>query len=127
MKNNSIFFTQKSIEEIRLESQPEYENGFDWEKHENFEVLGENTYYDAGIIKIDTIIESLQELKSKGANYAAIDWHCDHQEMEIYGVEFRPSTKEEINKYEADIRKEKKQRKEEEIKRLEKQLEQLKK
>ena len=77
-------------------------------------------------ILIDKLINILQDFKSKGANYVACDWHCDHQELDLYGFEFRKATEEEIAEKELEFAKREANRKADEIRQLEAKLEKLK-
>jgi hypothetical protein len=72
------------------------DNGLDYEIHDNYEVLGDTLHSDAGLVSIEKLISVLVDMNSKGANYVSCDWHCDHQELEVHGVLYRASTKEEI-------------------------------
>lgn len=47
-------------------------------------------------IEIDLLIQKLNELKTKGANYAQIYYHCDHIGYEISGWLIRKVTQEDI-------------------------------
>ena len=47
-------------------------------------------------INIDTLIATLQKLKKNGANYVEVFHHTDHRGYNIYGVELREATDEEI-------------------------------
>lgn len=78
------------------------------------EILGkekvENAYDEDGVnvlfngieipttpIKIEKIKNILSELEKKGCNYVSIDYHCDHDEYEIFGVDAHSSSEEEID------------------------------
>ena len=51
-------------------------------------------------IKIETLKQILLELEKNGCNYVSIDYHCDHIEYEVYGVDVHVATEEEIVEYE---------------------------
>lgn len=48
-------------------------------------------------IKINALRKYLDVLEEKGANYVSIDFHTDHQELEIGGMFIGIATQEEIN------------------------------
>lgn len=91
-----IYFTQKLIDKQYMLDTANEDNGLDYEIHDNYEVLGDTLHSDAGLVSIEKLISLLVDLNSKGANYVSCDWHCDHQELEVHGVLYRVSTKEEI-------------------------------
>lgn len=124
--NKEIFFNLKNIGHKDIAARSEEDLGLDWDIHSDTKTLGDILYSDAGLVKIEDLISALVELNSKGANYVACDWHCDHQELEVYGVEFRLSTPEEVAEYIAKRDKYKKESDEAKIKRLEEQIKTLK-
>jgi hypothetical protein len=78
------------------------------------------------VVDIVQLMAILNEMKPTGANYVACDWHCDHQELDLYGFNITTSTLDEI-KAKIDALKHKEQKsKEKEIAELEKRLEILK-
>jgi hypothetical protein len=89
-----IYFTNKFIGKDFLISSPQEDNGFNYEN--DYKELGDFNQSDAGLVKIDELINILKELKDKGSNYVACDWHCDHGELEVYGFNYRKSTDEEV-------------------------------
>jgi hypothetical protein len=91
-----IYFTQKLIDKQYLLDTANEDNGLDYEIHDNYEKLGDTLHSDAGLVSIEKLISVLVDMNSKGANYVSCDWHCDHQELEVHGVLYRASTKEEI-------------------------------
>lgn len=124
---SKVYFTSKLIDKVYLTSTPEEDNGLDWEKDNSYQTLGDENYSDAGLVKIDELIKTLQDLKDKGSNYVACDWHCDHQELEVHGFNFRKSNTEEEVKVEEDkIQAKKEILKKRQIEDLEKQLAKLK-
>jgi hypothetical protein len=124
--NKEIFFNLKSIGRKDIVARSEEDLGLDWDHHSDSKTFGDTLYSDAGLVKIEELISTLVELNSKGANYVACDWHCDHQELEVYGVEFRLATPEEVATYIAKRDQDKKESDEAKIKRLEEQLKTLK-
>tara|TARA_R110000782_G_scaffold81198_1_gene160524 strand:- start:392 stop:769 length:378 start_codon:yes stop_codon:yes gene_type:complete len=91
-----VYFTNKLIYKVYLTSTPEEDNGFDWKKDDSHCCIGDINYSDAGLVNIDDLIESLIELREKGSNYVACDWHCNHSELEVHGFNFRKSTDDEV-------------------------------
>jgi hypothetical protein len=124
--SKEIFFNLKKIGRKDIVSRSEEDLGLDWDFHSDAKTLGDALYLEAGLVKIEDLISILVELNSKGANYVACDWHCDHQELEVYGVEFRLATPEEVAEYIVKRDQHKKESDESKIKRLEEQLKTLK-
>jgi hypothetical protein len=89
-------------------------------------ILPNSLWFDSEPVAIKDVIETLIEMNSKGANYVCIDWHCDHRELEIVGLEFRLATPEEAEEYRKIMDEKEKNRKESEILRLEERLQKLK-
>ena len=123
---SKVYFTNKFINKTYLTSTPEEDNGFDFEKDDDYQTIGDTNYSDSGLVKIDELIKTLQDLKEKGSNYVACDWHCDHQELEIHGFNFRKSNDEEVKIEEDKIQAKKDLLKKRQIEDLEKQLAKLK-
>jgi hypothetical protein len=126
---DTLFITSKFIGSKSLESRPEEDLGFDYDEYGNFDILGDNPYdkSEAGVVDIVQLMTILSEMKAKGANYVGCDWHCDHQELDLYGFNIITSTSDEI-KAKIDALKHKEQKsKEKEFAELEKRLEILKK
>ena len=124
--SKEIFFNLKNIGHKGIAARSEEDLGLDWDIHSDTKTFGDALYLEAGLVKIEELISTLVELNSKGANYVACDWHCDHQELEVYGVEFRLATPEEAAEYIAKRDQYKKESDEAKIKRLEEQLKTLK-
>ena len=59
---------------------------------------GEDMWWnnEAQQINIDTLIDTLQEIKKSGANYVELLHHGDHHGYNIYGVNLSKATDEEI-------------------------------
>jgi diketogulonate reductase-like aldo/keto reductase len=121
-----IYFTQKLIDKQYLQDTAHEDNGLDYEIHDNYEKLGQKLYSDAGLVSIEKLIAILVDMNSKGANYVSCDWHCDHQELEVHGVLYRASTKEEIQVEIDALQHETQASKQREIDALEKRLKDLK-
>lgn len=119
------FFKITKISKKEIHSQPEEDLGKDWEHDESL-ILPNNLYFDSEPVAIKDVIEALVEMNSKGANYVCIDWHCDHRELEIIGLEFRHATPEEIGEYKKSKSEKEKKDREFEISRLEERLRKLK-
>lgn len=126
---DTFFITSKFIGNKSLESRPEEDLGFDYDNYGNFDFIGNEPYdkSDAGVVDIVQLMAILMEMKAKGANYVACDWHCDHQELDLYGFNITASTSEEIKIKLDGLRHIKQKTKELEIAKLEKTLENLKK
>jgi hypothetical protein len=120
------YFTNKFIGKNYLTSNPQEDNGFDYENHDDYKEIGDVNQSDAGLVKIDELITILQELKDKGANYVACDWHCDHQELDVYGFNYRKSTDEEVQAIENADKAKKELLKQRQIKEMEEKLAKLK-
>ena len=126
---NYFYITSKFIEKKSLEARPEDDLGYEWDVHENFEIIGDEPYHksEAGLVKIDILIQELVEMKAKGANYVGCDWHCDHQELDLYGFNLTTSKSDEIQA-KIDVLKEKELKtKQAAIATLEEKLKKLKK
>ena len=124
--SKEIFFNLKNIGHKGIAARSEEDLGLDWDIHSDTKTLGDILYSDAGLVKIEDLISTLVELNAKGSNYVACDWHDDHQELEVYGVEFRLSTPEEVTEHIAKRNQHKKESDEAKIKRLEEQIKTLK-
>jgi len=113
------------IKEAYIESRPEEDLGLDYDVHIQDENLGEDCYSDAGFVNIDILIEKLKYFKESGANYVACDWHCDHQELELYGVNLRLASEDEIRDHLITIAQAAVDKKNDKIKQLEGELKKL--
>lgn len=87
-------------------------NDLDWKLREDFKFNSDNedamfisvtgsTGTDSDIVFIDLLIESLNKLKKKNANYVAIDYHPDHNAYEITGFKCAGATEDDVDNYEA--------------------------
>lgn len=124
-----IYITSKFIGQESLASIPEEDFGFNYEDHEDFEFLGVEPYHksDAGLVKIDILVRELLKLQDKGANYVGCDWHCDHQELDLYGFHLIASNSDEIQAKIDALKDRQQKNKEQEIANLEEKLKILKK
>ena len=100
---NKIYVTKRHIQDLgfsELDFKLYTEFGFDYDEHEDFEVIQNEDEYgraDGFPVKIDDIIEKLNEMKSNGSTHVELDYNCDHIGYEISGFEIRLSTDEEID------------------------------
>ena len=79
--------------------------GFDYENDQELvEIEVGNGDVRNEPISIDTLIESLQELKQKGSTHVALNYHTDHIGYEMTGYKIYLSTEEQINTYEEKIK-----------------------
>jgi hypothetical protein len=104
MEEKNIYITKKHIEDEsfgELDFDLHEEFGFDYEKDDDFITLENGQGHADGYpIKIESMIETLQSLKDKGATHVELDYNCDHIGYEISGYSITPSTPEEITIYE---------------------------
>jgi hypothetical protein len=63
---------------------------------EHDEIYEGNTNLLNDPIKIDVLRHYLDQLEERGANYVAIDYHTDHQELELDGIFITTATPEEV-------------------------------
>jgi len=77
-------------------------------------------------VEIDSLIEKLNELKIKGANYVQIDYHCDHIGYDISGWLIRKVTQEDIDLENSNLKEFAEKNKQKQIKDLEEKLSKLK-
>jgi hypothetical protein len=123
--NSETFYTKMiEIEKVSLSKVDEESFGFDWE-NQKLEII-DDKYYDAGLVNISKLIDVLINLKENGANYVVCDWHCDHRELDVYGVKYRPATEEEIEQLKEKQNAKKETDRQAEINRLEQKLKRLK-
>lgn len=123
---NVLFLHQRHIESASLEARPHEELGCDYDKHEDYHELGEPLYADSGLVNIDDLINRLKEMRSHGATHVACDWDCDHQELDLYGVEYRLAMPEEIKAFHDKNKAKEEEKKQREIQLLEHKLKRLK-
>ena len=121
-----LYINQRNIQEISLDCRPYEELGYHYDTHEDFIVLGERLDTDAGLVNIEQLINNLTEMRSNGATHVACDFHCDHVELDLYSVEYRLATPEEIKAYTTKIEIKEEAKKQREIELLEAKLKTLK-
>lgn len=96
--------------------------------HAHIHTFQENFgYADAEVIAIDKLIEHLQAEKAKGATHVEIEYHCDHRYYLIDSYTIGLASQEKIDEFRAKNRENKISAKKIELKRLENQIEQIKK
>jgi len=124
-----IYITSKFIGNESLESRPEEDFGFNFDEHEDYQILGDEPSHksEAGLVSIDYLMRELETLKVKGANYVGCDWHCDHQELDLYGFHLIASNSDEIQAKIDALKHRQQKNKEQEIANLEEKLKKLKK
>ena len=85
-----------------------------------------NTNSDAIDIPIEDMKALIQKAEDAGANYIQIDYHCDHEEYDIYGSLITRPTEEEVAKRVSEEKKIFEKQKQDAIKRLQYQIVQVK-
>ena len=123
------YITFKFVKKVEIYSRPEEDCGFDYETYSKCERLGDKVWNhtDSGLVKIDVLIQELLKLQDKGSNYVGCEWHCDHEEMELFGFHINESTDDEVKLHLENIKTKERKIKEEEIRLLEVRMETLKK
>ena len=121
-----MIFNKEVIDVALLWSRPEEELGFDWEVHCEQVILGQGSRHDAGLIKIDKLIATLELMKESGATHAACDWDDDHQELEVHGIKYTVADEEQRRQYFDKILVANRAKRDREIKALEERLSNLK-
>lgn len=121
-----MYFHQKNIQKTSLNCRTHEELGFKYDIHEDFIEFGETINSDAGLVNIDELIDTLNGMRSHGATHVACDFHCDHVELDLCGVEYRLATQSEIDAYENKIKTKEETKKQREIELLEEKLKSLK-
>jgi hypothetical protein len=94
----TLYFTIQDLGTKEFYVEPENENGYDWDSEDRYEEIG-YLQRDGGMVSIERLRKALDEFESKGANYVNIDYHCDHNEVEVTGVVYRTSTEKEIEDF----------------------------
>lgn len=102
--------------------------GVDYEKVTELVQLGNHSLneLDGGKVSIDTLIETLQTIKENGFNHVNIDYHCDHDELEVTGLSIASPTQDQLDVFLNMQNKKIEAEKQAKIKRLEEQLNKLK-
>jgi hypothetical protein len=123
---NVLYFHQKNIQKISLDCRIYEELGYNYDIHEDYIELGKRLESDAGLVNIETLINKLIEMNSNGATHVACDFHCDHEELDLYAVEYRLATPEEIEAHNNKNKVKEEAKKQREIELLEEKLKALK-
>ena len=120
------YFTQKILKTEQFYVEPENDHGFNWDSNDSYEVIQEVNYLDGGMVSIENMRKALDEFEKQGANYVNVDFHCDHNEVEVTGVIFRKSTQEEVDNYTKEKLDQKDAQKTKEIARLQAEIDRIK-
>jgi hypothetical protein len=120
------YFTQKNLKTKQFYVEPENDCGFNWDSGDSYEVIQEVNYLDGGMVSIENMRKALDEFEKQGANYVNVDFHCDHNEVEVTGVIFRKSTQEEVDVYTKEKLDQKTTQKAKEIARLQAEIDRIK-
>lgn len=120
------YFTQKNLKTKQFYVEPENDCGFNWDSGDSYEVIQEVNYLDGGMLSIENMRKALDEFEKQGANYVNVDFHCDHNEVEVTGVIFRKSTQEEVDVYTKEKLDQKDAQKTKEIARLQAEIDRIK-
>jgi len=120
------YFTQKILKTEQFYVEPENDCGFNWDSDDRYEVIQEVNYLDGGMVSIENMRKALDEFEKQGANYVNVDFHCDHNEVEVTGVIFRKSTQEEVDFYLKEKLDQKETLKAKEIARLQAEIDKIK-
>ena len=103
-----MYITKEVIENINhseIDFLIQSEFGFDYETYDELvEIEVGNGDVRNEPINIDTLIDTLQELKQKGSTHVSLDYHCDHIGYEMTGYKIYLSTEEQINTYEEKLK-----------------------
>ena len=120
------YFTQKILKTEQFYVEPENDHGFNWDSNDSYEVIQEVNYLDGGMVSIENMRKALDEFEKQGANYVNVDFHCDHNEVEVTGVIFRKSSQEEVDNYTKEKLDQKDAQKTKEIARLQAEIDRIK-
>ena len=100
-----IFITKTVIENV------ESDEDLHWKLREMF--IGEDDNYDKSLneinlsygmtdnepIELDLLLGILTKMKEKGSTHVQLDYHSDHLTYILSGIEIRPSTEDEIQRF----------------------------
>jgi hypothetical protein len=108
MDEEIMYITKEVIEDVE-HSEIDFlirdDFGFDYENDQELvEIEVGNGDVRNEPISIDTLIESLQELKQKGSTHVALNYHTDHIGYEMTGYKIYLSTEEQISSYEEKLK-----------------------
>lgn len=120
------YFTKKILETKQFYVEPESDLGYDWNSNDRYEVIQELNYLEGGVVSIENMRKTLDEFEKQGANYVNVDFHCDHNEVEVTGLIYSKSTDEEIALLIKSEEEKKENAKNEHIAKLEAEIERIK-
>ena len=122
------YYTQKNLSTEYVYVEPQSDLGFDWDSNDDYEIIEEgNPTWDKSMISIEKLKKIVGEFEKQGANYVNVHYHCDHNEVEITGIVFGKSTKEEVDAYNERIAAQKEAQKTARIAALQAEIDRLKK
>lgn len=131
MQQKTIYVNQKLIqhyetEELDFVLSDEFGVNHDDESDDwtSIELIELDRHYapDGHIVKLDTILNAIQEMKEQGATHLKMDYHCDHISYQIAGYKLELADSAEMEKR---AEAERKAKLEKERARLEKELERI--
>ena len=87
--SNNVYITKTAISEVEVSEIDFllYEKfGFNYDTHDDIVTIENGRFQSDGYpIDINNMIEILQSMKEKGANYVELNYHCDHIGYEVFG------------------------------------------
>lgn len=103
--------------------------GIDYEEVTELVQLGKHSLneFDGGTVSINKLLKTLEFLKEKGFNHVNIDYHCDHDELEVTGLNISDPSEEQLDTHLNKLNEKIDSEKQAKIKKLEEQLKELKK
>ena len=120
------YFTKKILEKKQFYVEPESDLGYDWDSGDRYQVIKELNYLEGGVVSIENMRKALDEFEKQGANYVNVDFHCDHNEVEVTGIIYSRSTDDEITSFIKSEEEKKENAKAEHIAKLEAEIERIK-
>ena len=120
------YFTKKILEKKQFYVEPESDLGYDWDSGDRYQVIKELNYLEGGVVSIENMRKALDEFEKQGANYVNVDFHCDHNEVEVPGIIYSRSTDDEITSFIKSEEEKKENAKAEHIAKLEAEIERIK-
>jgi len=93
---NKKLITQFEFSEIDFDLHDEFK--FDYDRYEELVIDSDNDYSNYPI-KIERVIDYLNEIKGKGVTHVSFDYHVDHIGYIIEGYKITPMNNEDIEKY----------------------------
>jgi hypothetical protein len=108
MSNNRIYIIKEhvgSFEHGELDYELSNRFGFEYEDGSSFiELEKGHGSVDNTPIDINTLLETITELKSRGATHVSIDYHCDHIAYELSGYYIQQADPSLVEAYEETSR-----------------------